>query len=94
MSVIQTADITIPTNDAAIKRIRDCMNEISASLTRIEGEKIFIKEAIEALSKDVDLPKAYLRRMSKLYHSQNISEVAADQEAVVKLYEKVFDVAV
>lgn len=89
--IIQTAQINVPTDPATLKKIRDCMQEISGAMTRIEGEKTFIKEAIAALSEEVDLPVKYLKTLSRLYHRQNVSEVAADQEATVDLYIKVFD---
>ena len=92
--IIQTSQINIPTDPTIIKQIRDCMEEVSGAMTRMEGEKSFIKEAIAALSEAVELPKGALGKMARLYHRQNVSEVAADQEAVVDLYSKVFDVEV
>lgn len=94
MSIEQTSAIATPTDPATIKRIKDCMLEVSGSMTRIAGEREFIKEAIKDLAKEVELPKSYLNKMSKLYHRQNISQVAADQEALNELYGKIFDVEV
>lgn len=92
--IIQTSQINTPTDPGTIKQIKDCMEEISGAMTRIEGEKALIKEAVDVLSKEVELPKSYLNKMSRLYHKQNISQVAADQVALNELYGKVFDVEV
>ena len=72
--------IIIPSNPQDQKKIRECMEEISNSYTRTEGERSFVKEAIENLSEEVDIPKKILRKMSRIYHKQNMSEVAGEIE--------------
>ena len=90
MTVIQTSAIVVPSDPATQKRIKDALHEASAAMTRIEGERDFLKELIADLSKDTELPKPYLNKISRLYHKHNFSEVTADQEAVQELYEKIF----
>lgn len=90
MTVIQTNNCIMPTDPVMVKRIKDALVEASASYTRIEGEKDFLKELFTDLAKDADLPKGYLTKISRLYHKQNVDAVAADQEAVAELYSKIF----
>jgi len=92
--VINTKEFIMPSDPAMIKKIKDAMNEASASYTRIEGERDFLKELFSDLSKDTELPKSYLNKIAKAWHKQNMSEAAADQEAIVELYEKIFDTEV
>lgn len=89
-SVIQTADINMPSDPAAIKMIKDTCLEISASMTRTEGEKTLQKEAIAELAEKVDIPKSYLSKIARLYHRQNREQVEAEQGATVELYDKIF----
>ncbi|MBA10750.1 MAG: hypothetical protein CMC73_06065 [Flavobacteriaceae bacterium] len=79
--------IIIPSNPQDQKKIRECMEEISNSYTRTEGERSFVKEAIENLAEEVDIPKKILRKMSRIYHKQNMSEVAGEIEDIEALME-------
>jgi len=64
----------IPTSSADRKAIYDCMREISNSLTRIEAERDFIKEAINKISDEQGLSKSLFRRMVRSYHKQNFNK--------------------
>lgn len=91
MSVIQTADINIPSDPATIKKIKDACIEISASMTRAEAEKTFQKDAIVVLVEETEIPKKYLNKLAKLYHKQNRDQVFAETEATDAFYDRVFD---
>jgi AAA15 family ATPase/GTPase len=90
MSTIQTSDFIIPNDPATIKQIQDACNELSASMTRAESEKIFQKEAVDDLSKATNIPKKHLKKLASLYHRQNKVEVEAENESTSELYERVF----
>lgn len=90
MSIIQTTDINMPSDPATLKQIQDCMFEVSASKTRIEGEKSLIKEAIADLSEKTGVNKKYLNKIANLYHKQNRQEVEAEAESTVELYDRIF----
>ena len=79
--------IIIPSSPEDRKRIKDCMEELSNSFTRVEGERDFAKEAISSLSEEVDLPKKVLNQMAKIYHKQNIAEVTGDFADMSELYD-------
>ena len=82
--------VIVPTDPATLKKIADAMKEASASYVRSEGESDFIKDLFKDLAKDTEVPAAYLKKISKMYHRQNINEVEADNENVIELYEKIF----
>ena len=90
MSVIQTSEIIMPSDPETIKVIQDACKEISASMTRVEGERDFQKEAIAELAEKTDIPKKFLNKIARLYHRQNRQEVEAEQDATVDLYDKIF----
>jgi DNA-binding NarL/FixJ family response regulator len=83
----EMSSIIIPSSDADKKRIREAMQEISNSYIRMESERAFVKEAIEALEDDVEIPKKILRKMSKAFHKQNISEIVTAIEDIEALME-------
>jgi len=66
-----------------LRVIQDC----SDSLTRIEGEREFIKEAIIGLNDKFGLDKKHLRKVVNIYYKQNLAEVQATNNDVEDLYE-------
>lgn len=90
MSIVQTSNINMPSDPETLKIIKDAMFELSASMTRVEGEKSFQKEAIADLAEKTELPAKYLKKMQNLYHKQNKAEVEGDNEVISELYEAVF----
>lgn len=91
MSIIQTADINIPSDPVTIKKIKDACIEISASMTRTEAEKTLQKGAIVVLAEETEIPKKYLNKLAKLYHKQNKDQVFAETESTDALYDRVFE---
>lgn len=81
--------IIMPSTDADKKRIKDCMDEISASYLRQESERGFVKDALIALQEDVGIPKKYLGKMARIYHKQNMAEVVSEIEELEALMETV-----
>ena len=90
MAIIDTEQFVMPNDPATIKKIKDCMFEISSSFTRTEGEKDFIKEAIAELSETTEIPKKFLNRIAKIYHKQNRDAVGIEQENTGELYDRIF----
>lgn len=88
--IVETNQVTMPNDPIVLKAIKDAMQEASASYTRIEGERDFLKELFANLAEGSELPKAYLVKMAKIYHKQNLAAVSVDQENIVELYQKVF----
>lgn len=58
-------------------------------MTRIEGERDFIKEAVSEVSKNLQLPKKLVAKMVKVYHKQNYDEEVTTNEQFEALYETV-----
>lgn len=81
------SNVILPTNPADRKKILDAMQEISNSYTRIDGEKEYVKEAIDELSKTFNLPKRTLTKLSKVLHKGNFDEEAGQFEDFSDLYE-------
>jgi len=86
-------NLIIPTSPADRKKIRDAMTEISNAFARIEGERSYVKEAVDVLSEDFDLPKKYLRKVATAYHKQNIAETSETMSDVETLYDALYNSA-
>lgn len=82
-------NVIIPTSDEDRKRIRGAMEEISNSYTRVEAERDFVKDAINDLSEEVDIPKNILRKMARIFHKQNMADVVSEVEDIEALMESI-----
>ncbi len=79
--------MSVETNEAERKRVRDALQEISNAMTRIEGERDFIKEAKAKLVEDQLVDKKVLNRMVKVYHKQNYAEERQTDNEFQDIYE-------
>ena len=81
--------MSLPQDPQARKAIRKVLDELSGSMSRIEGERDYISETIKKLSEEYQLNKKVLRRMAKTYHRQNFSSEIAENEEFETMYEQV-----
>lgn len=79
----------IPSSPTDRKAILDCMKELSASMTRTEGEREFQREAIKELCDNLELNKKTFRRMAKVYHKQNFTKEIEEHEEFETMYETI-----
>ena len=81
--------MTIPSSPTDRKAILECMKEISSSMTRTEGEREFVREAIKEICEKYQLSKKTFRRMAKVYHKQNFSLELEEHEEFETMYETI-----
>lgn len=74
------------------KTIKDLVSEVSGAMTRMEGERDFIKEAIKEAVDKHELDKKILQKMCKTYHKQQFHTEKKDNEAFVDQYSEVFNI--
>ena len=80
--------MSLPSDPTARKAIKKCMDELSASMARIDGERDFIKEAISNICEEYEMSKKALRKLAKVYHKQNFSKEVAEHEEFETMYEQ------
>jgi len=80
--------MSLPSDPAARKAIKKCMDELSASMARIDGERDFIKEAIDNICEEYEMSKKTFRKLAKVYHRQNFSKEVAEHEEFETMYEQ------
>ena len=83
------SNIILPSSDKDLKRIRGCMEEMSNSFTRMEAERDFQKEAINALAEECEVPKSVLRKTARAFHNQDISDRIAEISDIEALMESI-----
>lgn len=75
----------------AKKAIKGLVGEVSGSMTRMEGERDFQKEAVKRIADDHDLDKGLLKRMCKVYHNQRFNTEKEDFDEFETIYTEVFE---
>lgn len=78
-------------NPADRKKIRDALQEISNSMTRISAERDLIKDIKADLHEEFKevLSKKQIGKMARVYHKQNFNEEQAESTQFETLYEEV-----
>lgn len=70
-------------------KILGMLQEISNSLTRVEAERDLIKEILDRLQDECEIPKKLGRKLAKVYHKRSFEEEVAQQNDFVDIYEQV-----
>lgn len=71
------------------KKLLDVLKECSGAMTRMGGEKDYIKESVGEVAKTLQLPKRLVAKMVKVYHKQNFDEEVATHEQFETMYENI-----
>jgi hypothetical protein len=79
------------TNPADRKKIKDALQEISNSMTRMDAERDLIKEVKANLFEEYKehLSKRQIAKMARVYHKQNFQEEVMLHEQFETLYEEI-----
>lgn len=78
------------TNPKDKEKLTAAIKELSNSMTRIDAEKDFQKEAIDKVSDDTGVDKKYVKKLAAIYHRQTFSQVQTEREELEGLYEDLF----
>jgi hypothetical protein len=70
-------------------KVLGCLQEISNSLTRIEAERDLIKEILQKMQDECEIPKKLSRKLARTYHKRNYEEEVAEQSDFQTIYENV-----
>jgi hypothetical protein len=73
------------------KKIKDALQEISDSMTRVAAERDLIKDIVKDVSDNFQLPKKYINKMARIYHKQNFQVTQQETEELESLYITIVD---
>jgi archaellum component FlaC len=89
----QTTNVVVPSSPEDRRAIKNALQEISNSLTRMEAERDLIKDILQTVQDNQNIPKKYVRKLAKIYHKQNFTEIQQEQDDVETLYETVTELS-
>lgn len=82
--------MSVTYSDEAAKAIKGMVSEVSASMTRMEGERDLINESIKKVASDHEIDKKVLRKLASIYHKQLYHTVKQENEQVESSYAFLF----
>lgn len=82
--------MSVTYSDEAAKAIKGMVSEVSASMTRMEGERDLINESIKKVASDHEIDKKVLRKLASIYHKQLYHTVKQENEQVEESYAFLF----
>lgn len=71
------------------KKLRNAIQEMSDSMTRIEAERDLQKEILSKIHEDLSLDKKVVRRLAKVYHKANFKDEVEQNDAFETFYNEV-----
>lgn len=83
------SSIVIPSSPNDRQNIKNAVVEISNSMVRQDSERELQRDICVKIKDEVGLDPKYLKRLAKVYHKQNFSEVQTESEDFETLYEEI-----
>jgi hypothetical protein len=70
------------------KKFMGAIQEMSNSLLRIEAERDLIREIVKEKSDEFKISKKVINKIAKTYHKQNRTQVEAEHEEFLEIYDE------
>ena len=71
-------------------KLKKGLQELSNSMTRIDAEREYIREAVKELAEAHQMNKRTLRKIALAYHKQNYNDETANFAEFQEVYEELF----
>lgn len=78
--------IIVPSNPEDLVSIKNSMDEISNSMTRIDSERDHIKDIKKQLKEDFKIPLKLINKIARAHHKMNFVEEQTQNEDFEMLY--------
>ena len=72
------------------KALKDMIEELDSSMTRVDAEKDLQKEILARAQEELGLKKSFVSKLAKIYHTQSIDRVVTERCEIEDLYETIF----
>ena len=76
---------------AAAQEWRDAVKEASDVMTMIDAQKDALKEIVDRVNEDLEVPKKIFNKMAKTFHKQSYQNVLNDDTTFQLFYETIIE---
>lgn len=70
-------------------QLKDCINELNDSMTRVAAERELQKEAIANIAEELGVDKKLIRRMARVHFKANFNEEVESDDTFEQFYEAI-----
>lgn len=86
-------NITVPSSQADRKKIKDALHEISGHYQFIDDRKEAVKDIINGLHDDFNIPKKIIAKLAKTLYKHNYTDVSQESTIFECFYESIVESA-
>ena len=86
---VATHTVVVPTDPKQLKQIQKMVGEGTDCLLRIDAEREALKDIVEAIKEEFELPKSYISQMIKHKHKSDFDKKSTEFDDFTVLYEAV-----
>lgn len=84
--------LIIPSSPADLKKLKDAMDEGDLCLTRIDAEKEALKDIIDTISEELELPKSAVSALIRHKHRADFDKKSTEFDDFTELWDAVLKV--
>jgi len=87
----ETSNVVIPSSPADRQKIKSMITEMTFAMQRIADERSALKDMVDAVSKDFNIPKKQVKLLAKTMFNRDFDNVKAEHDDFEVLYEAVIE---
>jgi hypothetical protein len=84
-----TKTVVVPTDPKQLKLIKSKIREGTDCLLRMDAEREALKDIVEAINEEFELPKAYISKMIRFEHAADFDKKTTEFDDLQTLYEAI-----
>jgi len=89
--VVASGGVVIPSSPIDRQKIKTALTEVVNAMTQIKGHKDYIKETVDKVSKDFNIPKSIVSKLAKTMYKSDYAKIQAEYDDFESLYEVVVE---
>lgn len=86
MAKVSVATVFGQLDEAQIKTLKDGIKEMSVVLSKIDDEKIALKDVLNSIHDEIKVPKKIINKLAKVYHKKSFAEESTEFNEFESLY--------
>lgn len=86
MAKVSVATVFGQLDEAQIKTLKDGIKEMSVVLSKIDDEKLALKDVLNSIHDEIKVPKKIINKLAKVYHKKSFAEESTEFNEFESLY--------
>lgn len=86
MAKVSVATVFGQLDEAQVKTLKDGIKEMSVVLSKIDDEKVALKDILNSIHEEIKVPKKIINKLAKVYHKKSFAEESTEFNEFESLY--------